>query len=246
MRRRARLRRGHVLRRSSSRTTSTRPRACRIWSRHSSHWKKRRAHDRPTTWCRARGRSTPRSSTKLPARGHEIGVHGYDHSNRTPFADAGERGRSARCGAAVWRSPWRDRLSGAVVAAHAGAAARSRAALSLRQQHPDRRRPVSNSEQRLRDGSAVCDRRHHRTADVAATRWDAAVSRATGPTKSFDCGSSAPRSSPGHGGVVVLLTHCERRFSGNPPLLGAYRRFLEYVQRTAGPVCVQHASSSAV
>ena len=31
------------------------------------------------------------------------------------------------------------------------------------------------------------------------------------------------------GGVVVLLTHCERRFSGNPPLLGAYRRFLEYI-----------------
>ena len=31
------------------------------------------------------------------------------------------------------------------------------------------------------------------------------------------------------GGVVVLLTHCEGRFSGNPPMLGAYRRFLEFV-----------------
>ena len=31
------------------------------------------------------------------------------------------------------------------------------------------------------------------------------------------------------GGVVMLLTHCERRFSGNAPMLDAYRRFLNYV-----------------
>jgi len=30
-------------------------------------------------------------------------------------------------------------------------------------------------------------------------------------------------------GVVVLLTHCERRFSGHPAMLDAYRRFLEHV-----------------
>lgn len=30
-------------------------------------------------------------------------------------------------------------------------------------------------------------------------------------------------------GVVVLLVHCERRFSGNAPMLEAYRRFLEFV-----------------
>ena len=30
------------------------------------------------------------------------------------------------------------------------------------------------------------------------------------------------------GGVVVLLTHCERRFSGDAGMLDAYRRFLEY------------------
>jgi len=31
------------------------------------------------------------------------------------------------------------------------------------------------------------------------------------------------------GGVVVLLTHCERRFSGSDPLGGVYERFLDYV-----------------
>jgi hypothetical protein len=31
------------------------------------------------------------------------------------------------------------------------------------------------------------------------------------------------------GGVVMLLTHCERHFSGNKEMLGIYRRFLEYI-----------------
>ncbi|MBY0429880.1 MAG: methyltransferase domain-containing protein, partial [Rhodospirillales bacterium] len=31
------------------------------------------------------------------------------------------------------------------------------------------------------------------------------------------------------GGVVMLLTHCEQRFSGNPAMLNAYRGFLEWV-----------------
>jgi hypothetical protein len=31
------------------------------------------------------------------------------------------------------------------------------------------------------------------------------------------------------GGIVVLLTHCEARFSGNAAMLGIYRRFLEFV-----------------
>ena len=31
------------------------------------------------------------------------------------------------------------------------------------------------------------------------------------------------------GGVVVLLTHCEARFSGNAAMLDVYRRFLDYI-----------------
>src|SRR5262249_16526444 len=40
-----------------------------------------------------------------------------------------------------------------------------------------------------------------------------------------ECGSRIARS----GGVVMLLTHCERRFSGTPAMLDAYRRFLAFV-----------------
>jgi hypothetical protein len=34
-------------------------------------------------------------------------------------------------------------------------------------------------------------------------------------------------------GAVVLLTHCERRFSGGPGMLDAYRRFLDHVRARA-------------
>ena len=30
-------------------------------------------------------------------------------------------------------------------------------------------------------------------------------------------------------GIVMLLTHCERRFSGDDRMFGAYRRFLDHV-----------------
>ena len=33
-------------------------------------------------------------------------------------------------------------------------------------------------------------------------------------------------------GVVMLLTHCERRFSGNDAMLDTYRRFLEFIAGT--------------
>lgn len=32
----------------------------------------------------------------------------------------------------------------------------------------------------------------------------------------------------------MLLTHCERRFSGTPAMLDAYRRFLAFVRETGG------------
>ena len=41
----------------------------------------------------------------------------------------------------------------------------------------------------------------------------------------MDCAEWIARS----GGVVFLLTHCEERFSGNPDMLDAYRRFLRWV-----------------
>jgi uncharacterized protein YfbU (UPF0304 family) len=46
----------------------------------------------------------------------------------------------------------------------------------------------------------------------------------------MDCADLIARSR----GIVVLLTHCEQRFSGDGPMFDAYRRFLEYVAGQPG------------
>ena len=117
---------------------------------------------------------------QIVARGHEVGVHGYDHSNRTAFADSSERRAAPGRGAAVCRSIRGRRLSRAFAPSDAGAARRPRRPLSVRQQHSDIGRPVSGSQQRLRDGAAVLRRGDHRDPVVDAARRQLAVSRLPG------------------------------------------------------------------
>jgi hypothetical protein len=44
----------------------------------------------------------------------------------------------------------------------------------------------------------------------------------------------------------VLLTHCERRFSGDGPMFAAYRRFLEYVAGRPGRFTFKRVTQIAV
>ena len=166
--------------------------------------------------------------TDVRSRGHEIGVHGYDHSNRTPFADAAER---------------RARLDGARAFAERYDAIGYRAPSLLRTRSLLRDLagryeydssvptsgglfPVPNNgcasarpcllegivEIPLslpRDGSL---RFLGYSRDEIAQLW-------------IDCAETVARSR----GVVVILTHCERRFSGNAAMLSAYRRAIEHL-----------------
>jgi peptidoglycan/xylan/chitin deacetylase (PgdA/CDA1 family) len=164
----------------------------------------------------------------VAARGHELGVHGYDHANRTPFADADERRR--RLDAA---QPFVERYR--AVGYRAPSLLRTRALLrdlASRFQYDSsvptsgglfpvpnngcasarpftlegvRELPLSMP----RDGSL---RFLGYSADAIAAMWR-------------ECADAVHRSR----GVVVLLTHCEQRFSGNPGMLGAYRGFLEHL-----------------
>ena len=129
---------------------------------------------------------------ELIARGHEVGVHGYDHSNTTPFAAGGRARAAAGRRPRLCRPVRRDRVPRALAAADPSAAARSRRPLSLRQQHSDLRRAVSDTEQRLRDRPAVCHRGHRRAPDLAASRRESCGSSATRRTRSSACGSNAP------------------------------------------------------
>ena len=165
-------------RRLFSRTTSIRRKGWRISSaRFVPLEDARRARVPRATSCRAPGRSITRVLAEIAARGHRVGVHGYDHSNTTPFADAGERARrldaarpfAERYGATGYRC--------ALAAADARAAEGSGYTLSVRQQHSDVGRTVSGAEQRLRHRPPVRRRGDRRIAADHAARRQPAVSR---------------------------------------------------------------------
>jgi len=79
---------------------------------------------------------------ELADRGHEIGVHGYDHSNLTPFAPDSERRRPARRRERDHNRICGRRVPGALAVAVCRPAQRLGGAVSVRQQHPDVRRSV--------------------------------------------------------------------------------------------------------
>ncbi|MEO0249686.1 MAG: hypothetical protein ABIN58_09175 [candidate division WOR-3 bacterium] len=165
---------------------------------------------------------------EVRARGHEIGVHGYDHSNRTPFAGQREREHRlrrgietlARYGARGYRSPSLVRTpfllkdlaclydydssiptSGGMFPVPNNGCASAR---------PFRVQGIAEIPLSLpRDGSL---RFLNYSPGEILRLW-------------IDCAEQISKS----GGVVVLLTHCEERFSGNPPMLDTYERFLDWI-----------------
>ncbi len=167
--------------------------------------------------------------SEVAGRGHDIGVHGYDHSNLTPFAPPEERRRrldaarpfAERHAATGYRAPsllrtrallkdlaGRYRYDSSIptsgglfpVPNNGCASARPFAIEGILEL------PLSMP----RDGSL---RFLGYSPDEIAALW-------------IDCADRIQRAE----GIVMLLTHCERRFSGNDAMLRAYRRFLDHVR----------------
>jgi peptidoglycan/xylan/chitin deacetylase (PgdA/CDA1 family) len=167
-------------------------------------------------------------TSEVIARGHEVGVHGYDHGNRTPFAADAERRRridaarsfAERHSCAGYRAPSllrtrallrdlgrRYRYDSSIptsggpfpVPNNGCASARPFAIQGILEL------PLSMP----RDGSL---RFLGYSPEEIARLW-------------IECADLIARS----GGVIVLLTHCEQRFSGSAPMFEAYRRFLDHV-----------------
>lgn len=165
---------------------------------------------------------------EIRARGHEIGIHGYDHGNRTAFAGETERERRvaaaadliARYDASGYRSPsllrTRDLLrtlarryrydssiptSGGLFPTPNNGCATAR---------PFEVEGIAELPLSLpRDGSL---RFLGHSPETILKIW-------------IECAETIAAA----GGVVVLLTHCEERFSGNEPMLNAYRAFLDHL-----------------
>jgi peptidoglycan/xylan/chitin deacetylase (PgdA/CDA1 family) len=165
---------------------------------------------------------------EVQARGHEIGIHGYDHRNLTPFCDAGERRRRIEAARPLIER-YRARGYRAPSVLRTAELLRELA----RQYLYDSSIPSTGGPFPVPD-TGCATARPFRLEGV----WELPLSmprdgslRFLGyePEEILEVWSTCARRIADSGGVVVLLTHCERSFSGNPAMLGIYRRFCEQV-----------------
>ena len=169
---------------------------------------------------------------ELKERGHEVGIHGYDHANRTAFCDSRQQ---------------RERIEGArqliqrysIMGYRSPSLLRTRSLLKALGEfyRYDSSIPTSGGFFPIPNNGCSSARpfQIEGISEIPITLPRDGSLKALGysPEESLEfwirCGGKISRS----GGVVVLLTHCESRFSGNSRAIDAYRRFLEHVSASA-------------
>jgi peptidoglycan/xylan/chitin deacetylase (PgdA/CDA1 family) len=166
---------------------------------------------------------------EVAARGHHVGVHGYDHSNRTPFAD--DRERQRRLDGA---RPFAERYG--VLGYRAPSLLRTRALLrdlSSRYRY-DSSMPSAGGLFPVPNSGCATARPFEVEGileiPISLPRDGSLRFLGFSPSEIADMWIDCARRIARSGGVVMLLTHCERRFSGTPPMLDAYRRFLDFIR----------------
>ena len=165
---------------------------------------------------------------ELMQRGHEVGIHGYDHANRTAFCDPDQQ---------------RERLEGArqliqrydIIGYRSPSLLRTPSLLKTLGgfYRYDSSIPTSGGLFPIPNNGCASARpfRIDGIAEIPLSLPRDGSLKALGysPDESLQlwirCAEEISRS----GGVVVLLTHCETRFFGSTPALEAYRHFLDYV-----------------
>jgi peptidoglycan/xylan/chitin deacetylase (PgdA/CDA1 family) len=162
-------------------------------------------------------------------RGHELGVHGYDHSNRTPFAGDDERRRRLD-GAKAFAETYQARGYRAPSLLRTRALVRD---LASRYDY-DSSVPTSGGLFPVPNNGCASARPFllEGIVEIPLSMPRDGSLRFLGYSPAdiaqlwIDCADTIAR----EGGIVVLLTHCEKRFSGTPAMLDAYQRFLEHVR----------------
>ena len=166
---------------------------------------------------------------EVRGRGHEIGIHGYDHSNRTPFCEPAERARriaaagdlAARYDAIGYRAP---------------SLVRTRALIGDLAGHYryDSSIPTSGGRFPVPNNGCASARpfRIGKLLEIPLTLPRDGSLRFLGhsPRAILDVWRRSADLIRRSGGIVSLLTHCEARFSGNAPMLDVYRGFLEQLR----------------
>jgi peptidoglycan/xylan/chitin deacetylase (PgdA/CDA1 family) len=160
-------------------------------------------------------------------RGHEIGVHGFDHSNLTPYAAPEERTRRLSAG-----REFADRYAG--VGYRAPSLLRTRELIDDLQQfyRYDSSIPTSGGPFPVPNNGCASARpwKFGPMWELPLTLPRDGSLRYLGysPNQILEMWQSSAVYIAGSGGLVSLLTHCEAGFSGNPPMLAVYRAFLEW------------------
>jgi len=164
---------------------------------------------------------------EVMARGHAVGVHGCDHSNTTPFAAADERARrldaarsfAERYHATGYRAPSLLRTRALL----RDVAVRYRYDTSIPTSgglFPTPNNGCATARPFRIEGAVELPVTMPRDGSLRFLGWS--------PEEIVGiwtrCADLIARS----GGVVVLLTHCERRFTGQPAMFAAYCRLLEH------------------
>ena len=169
---------------------------------------------------------------EIVQRGHELGAHGYDHSNQTALATTEVR-RWRLNRAADKLAPY---ITGQQILGYrAPSLLRTRALLGdiVPIFHYDSSIPTSGGPFPVANNGCATARPFliDKTPELPLSLPRDGSLRFLGyrpeeiATVWIQCAERIADSR----GVVVLLTHCEARFSGNPPMLAAYERFLQHV-----------------
>ena len=160
-------------------------------------------------------------------RGHEIGIHGYDHSNQTAFASDAERSRRLAEGYRL-----AERYEG--IGYRAPSLVRTRELIEGLKRHYkyDSSIPTSGGPFPVPNNGCATARpwRFGEMWELPLTMPRDGSLRFLGysPDKILEMWKSSAEYIARSGGIICLLTHCEAGFSGNPPMLASYRAFLEW------------------
>jgi len=165
---------------------------------------------------------------EVQQRGHEIGVHGYDHSNRTPFLNGERRRRRlaeaydrlGRYGVVGYRAPSLFRTK-ALVEDLAGLYSYDSSIPTSGGLFPVPNNGCASARPFSMAGLMEVPLSLPRDGSLRFLGYS--------PDQTLDLWIDCAKKIAASGGVVVLLTHCESRFSGNAAMLHIYRRFLDFI-----------------
>jgi peptidoglycan/xylan/chitin deacetylase (PgdA/CDA1 family) len=165
---------------------------------------------------------------EVARRGHEVGVHGYDHANRTPFLPAEERQQRLALG-----KKFGDRYG--AIGYRAPSLLRTKQLLSdlAPLYRYDSSIPTSGGPFPV-PNNGCASARPWRMGEL----WEIPITLPRDGSLQFlgyspeaigrlwqETAQIVARS----GAIVSLLTHCEYGFSGNDQMLAAYRSFVEFI-----------------